>query len=91
MVFVLLLKKPQLKYVYTLPRKTLTLLFIAKYFLQFWDWFVRITPLDFHWKHHPSYVVAQFAFIFGGVATLIHGTSNEGEVLIITIKNFSCN
>lgn len=49
-------------------------LYTKKYaFFKFWDWFVKITPLQHHLKYQPSYLLAQFAFIFGGIATLIHG------------------
>ncbi|XP_017781550.1 PREDICTED: uncharacterized protein LOC108566262 [Nicrophorus vespilloides] len=41
----------------------------------FLDWFVRISDIKLHWKHEPSYLIAQFAFIFGAAVTAIHAFS----------------
>jgi hypothetical protein len=43
------------------------------YFLQFLDWFVRISDLSIHLKNEPTYLISQFAFIFGGLVTFLHG------------------
>lgn len=54
-----------------------------------WDWFVKVTPLQHHFKYQPSYLLAQFAFVFGGIATLIHG--NILKRFITTQKKYYFN
>ncbi|RZB41659.1 uncharacterized protein BDFB_007446, partial [Asbolus verrucosus] len=38
----------------------------------FWDWFLRMSDLSIHWKNQPTYLISQFVFLFGGLATLFH-------------------
>lgn len=47
-----------------------------KYFFlkfKFLDWFVHVEDPRPHWDVEPTYLIAQFAFLFGGICTFIHG------------------
>jgi len=44
-----------------------------------WDWFIRVSDLSHHWKNEPTYVISQFAFLFGGLATFIHAICRKGR------------
>ncbi|XP_076265121.1 uncharacterized protein LOC143199182 [Rhynchophorus ferrugineus] len=46
----------------------------------FLDWFVSVTDPRIHWQHQPTYVISQFAFLFGGLATLIHALKRGGRL-----------
>ncbi|KAL3275618.1 hypothetical protein HHI36_020371 [Cryptolaemus montrouzieri] len=46
----------------------------------FWDWFVNFSDLSIHWKNEPTYVLSQFAFTFGGIATLLHAFIRGGRL-----------
>ncbi|VEN42048.1 unnamed protein product [Callosobruchus maculatus] len=38
----------------------------------FWDWFVKTSHINEHWKYQPSYVLSQFSYLLGGLITFIH-------------------
>ncbi|XP_044256496.1 uncharacterized protein LOC123006216 [Tribolium madens] len=46
----------------------------------FWDWFVRVSDLSIHLKNEPTYLISQFAYIFGGIATLLHALIRGGRL-----------
>ncbi|XP_066142181.1 uncharacterized protein [Euwallacea fornicatus] len=46
----------------------------------FLDWFISITDPRIHWKYEPTYVIAQIAFLFGGLVTFIHAILRGGRL-----------
>jgi hypothetical protein len=46
----------------------------------FLDWFVRISDLSIHLKNEPTYLISQFAFIFGGLVTFLHAMIRGGRL-----------
>lgn len=46
----------------------------------FWDWFVQVGDVGHYWKNQPTYIISQVAFLFGGIATLIHALRNGGRL-----------
>nr|XP_023021202.1 uncharacterized protein LOC111509657 [Leptinotarsa decemlineata] len=49
-------------------------------FNNFWDWFIHITDIRIHWKNEPTYLLSQFAFLVGGILTLIHAFVRGGRL-----------
>ncbi|XP_018334874.1 uncharacterized protein LOC108743782 [Agrilus planipennis] len=49
-------------------------------FTGFWDWFVHVEDLSFHWKTQPTYVLSQTTFIVGGIFTFIHALKHGGRL-----------
>ncbi|KAK9887148.1 hypothetical protein WA026_020595 [Henosepilachna vigintioctopunctata] len=45
-----------------------------------WDWFISTTDVHILWKNQPTYILSQIAFIFGGIATLIHALTKGGRL-----------
>ncbi|KAL1517192.1 hypothetical protein ABEB36_000988 [Hypothenemus hampei] len=50
------------------------------HFEGFLDWFVSITDPRIHWKYEPTYIISQCAFLFGGLATLVHALVRGGRL-----------
>nr|CAI5838679.1 unnamed protein product [Callosobruchus analis] len=49
-------------------------------FFQFWDWFVKTSDINEHWKYQPSYVLSQFSYLLGGLITFIHACKHGGRL-----------
>ncbi|KAG5893868.1 hypothetical protein JTB14_005477 [Gonioctena quinquepunctata] len=46
----------------------------------FWDWFVHISDVRIHWENQPTYIISQFAYLVGALATLIHAFARGGRL-----------
>ncbi|KAJ8949733.1 hypothetical protein NQ318_005054, partial [Aromia moschata] len=46
----------------------------------FWDWFINVSDVRVHWKYEPTYILSQCAYLFGGLATLIHACIRGGRL-----------
>lgn len=54
--------------------------------VQFLDWFICLTDPKLHWKYQPTYLISQGAYMFGALATLIHGNCPVG--IFYSYSNF---
>ncbi|XP_018572213.1 uncharacterized protein LOC108911701 isoform X2 [Anoplophora glabripennis] len=55
-------------------------------FTGFWDWFINVSDIRIHWKHEPTYVISQFAYLFGGIATFVHARIWKGRLPYLWIS-----
>ncbi|CAG9858321.1 unnamed protein product [Phyllotreta striolata] len=46
----------------------------------FWDWFIQFSDIQTLWRNSPTYILAQAAYILGGIATLAHALIRGGRL-----------